>query len=162
MYYNSVHAFIIPSRSPLRCYFPRKELIKHTKHFMHPSTGKVLNLLKRAYPSKASEKIRRLRQTNADNFENCFKHAFTPFRFRSFIPRDQIIFNRELSKYLMSLNGKPVLHILETETGFQNDLFTGDKTAERLWTIFINCWTSVCIKFPEIVQLDRYTSFTSM
>lgn len=56
-------------------------------------------------------------------------------------------------------NGNPALHIADTETGFQNAIFNRGKTAENLWTDFINCWPSFYIGFPEFLRLDREPSF---
>ena len=161
IHYNHGHAFILPRTSPLCTHFTKQDLMKLHKHFMHPSTGKLYNLLKRAFPTKVNDKIRQMLQDIAEKCDQCAEHAVPPFRFRASIPKDNIIFNRELSIDLMWLNGKPVLHVVDTETGFQNAIFIQDKTAENLWNDFINCWASVYTGFPEIIRLDRETSFTS-
>lgn len=58
-------------------------------------------------------------------------------------------------------NGKQALHILYTSSGFQNSVFIRDKSAESLSTDLINCWASAYIRFPEIIRLNRDTSFRS-
>lgn len=126
-YYKSGNAFKIPSPSPLRCCFTRNELIKHHKQLMHPSDCKLFTLLNHAYPSEISEKIRQILQKMAENGEPCSEQPVPPVRFRASIPRDEIIFNREFSIDLIWLKEKPVLHIVDTKTGFQNSIFTKDK-----------------------------------
>lgn len=62
----------------------------------------------------------------------------------------------------MWLNVKPVLHIVDTRTGFENAIFIRAKSAESLWIYFINFWATIYIRFPQIIRLDRETRFTSV
>lgn len=43
-----------------------------------------------------------------------------PFRFGDYLLPDKIVFNPELAIYLVWIEGKPVLHIVDTHTHFQN------------------------------------------
>lgn len=49
----------------------------------------------------------------------------------------------------------------QTETGFQNAMFIKDKTAENIWTYFLNCWAMIYTVFPESIILDQEYSFSS-
>lgn len=67
--YTSVHN---PFPSLLGCCCTMKALIKLHSNFIHPSTGKICNLLKRAYQRKVSENQKTIRI-------NCIK-LWTTFR----------------------------------------------------------------------------------
>lgn len=61
----------------------------------------------------------------------------------------------------MLLNQKPVPYIFDTETGFQDGICTTIKSAEHIWNDSINFCKSVYTRFPDVIPLDRETSFTS-
>lgn len=124
------------------------ELIELYRQFIHPSDGKLYSLLKSAYAQQINEKITQMTQDITDNCEHCFEHSVPPFKLGASVPMEEVLFNREVSIDLMCLNGKPVLHVVDTDTGFLNGVIIKYKTTEGLWTIFLNCWTSVCIGFP--------------
>ena len=128
---------------------------------MHPSVGKLYNLLKRANPEKATPKVQKLLEEISQHCASCTTFSVPPFRFRATIPPEDIIFNREVAIDLMWLNGKPVLHVVDTATNFQNAVFLKSKSTDDIWNDFIDCWTSVHVGFPEIIRLDRESSFTS-
>lgn len=56
------------------------------------------------------------------------------------------------------MNGKPVLHVGDTVTNFQNDIFIERKTADDPWVEFLKCWASVYIGLPEIIRVDRQST----
>lgn len=41
------------------------------------------------------------------------------------------------------VNHKPVVHIVDSETGFRNGTFVTNKSSENLWNDLVNCWASV-------------------
>lgn len=57
----------------------------------------------------------------------------------------------------MMLNGKLFLHIVDTKAGLQNAVFIDYKSAK---VFGFNHWASVQTVFPNIIRLDRETSFT--
>lgn len=59
---------------------------------------------------------------------------------------------------LASLDGKAVLHIVDSDRQFQNAAFTRDKTAEGLWAPSIEVWPSVYTGYPDILSVDRESS----
>lgn len=63
------------------------------------------------------------------------------------------MFNRELVIDLMRLNNKPVVHIVQSETGFRNSVFITDKTAENLWVALVNCWEKYKNVFQKSLDL---------
>lgn len=128
---------------------------------MHPTAGKLFQLIKRAYPTKASTNLRQVLEQISEACTSCATYSNPPFRFRATIPPDKVISNRELSMDLMWLNKKAVLHIVDTSTLFQNAVFIRNQSSQNLWEEFVDCWVSVYTGFPEIVRLDRQSGFTS-
>lgn len=60
---------------------------------------------------------------------------------------------------LMLVENKLFLHILNIEKGLQIDELIKGKTEYYLLNVFFNCWVSVYTVIPEIIRLDRETSF---
>lgn len=102
------------------------------QRFMHPSPGKLFNLIKRAKPEKANAQLLKILQEISIACQACAPYTVPPFRFRTTIPPDEIVFNRELAMDLMYLNKKPVLHVIDTATNFQNAVFIRSKSTEDL------------------------------
>lgn len=66
------------------------------------------------------------------NCEQWWEYSVPLLRFRTSIPKHNIILNREIYIDLMWMNEKPVLNIVKTETGFQNATFIEGKTTESI------------------------------
>ena len=128
---------------------------------MHPTYGKLYNLIKRAYPEKATTSVKQLLDQISKACSSCATYSNPPFRFRATISPDNIIFNREVSMDLMWLNKRAVLHIVDTATSFQNATFIRSQSSKELWNDFIECWASVYTGFPENIRLDRQSGFTA-
>lgn len=128
---------------------------------MHHSTGKLYNLVKRARPEQVCPKIKTINYNIYASCELWSTYSVQPFLFRTILPPEKVIFNRELAMDLMHLNKRPLLHIFDTATNFQNEKFTKSKSMEDCWQNFIGCWTTFRTCFPYIIRLDRETTFVS-
>lgn len=87
---------------------------------------------------------------------------FDPENFGSACPPDEIAFNQELAMNLVCLYGDAVLHFKDTHTNFWTATYVTDKSADGLWKLFINCWTNIFPGFPEVLRIDRESSFNSI
>lgn len=72
------------------------------------------------------------------------------------------MFNHEIAVDLLWLDSKPVFHIVDTHTLFQNAAFVKYKTSECIWQTFLDCWATVYLGYPENIRLDHETSFNSV
>lgn len=87
--------------------------------FYHPSTQNLFGLLKRADPRRATGAVRTLLEEISSACVPCVSFSTRPFRFGAALPPDQIVFDHEIAVDLVSLEGRPVLHIVDTHTHFQ-------------------------------------------
>lgn len=85
---------------------------------IHPP--ELFYLIKRPFTKKTTMEVRELLQNIAYNCEKCAEIFVLPFCFRTKLPKDEIMFNREIVMNLMWLNGKPVLDVVDTENNLQN------------------------------------------
>lgn len=130
------------------------------KRTLHASLS--CNILYPAQESITKQNKRKYSKTTHRHFrkyEKCPEYSIPPFRFRALIPK-HIVFNSELTMDIIWLNKKSVLYIVDKPKKFQNAIFIKVKTAESLWTDFVNCREIVYNGFPEARILDQESSFT--
>lgn len=68
---------------------------------MHASKGKLLNPIKKVFPEKGNIEVRERLQNIEEHCEKSSKFSVPPFRFRKTIPKDEIIYNREITMDLI-------------------------------------------------------------
>ena len=142
------------------CY-TKAELQKLHLHSFHPSVTKLYNLLKRARPQEVNAETRRVLEEIADACTNCHEHRDRPYRFRVSIPADRLKFNHEVAIDLMWMKGNPLLHIVDTQTHYQNAILLKGESAQVVWNAFIEGWASVYIGYPNRIKADSGSVFTS-
>ena len=142
-------------------FFTKAELTKLHLQFYHPSARKLYNLSKRARPETANSSLLKTVEEISGACRTCFIFSTKPRRFVVSMPPSKIVFGEEIALHLMWLNGKAVLHVVETQTHFSNaEILTG-QSVEDVWRSFINCWASIYARFPSTMRLDQGSAFTS-
>jgi len=147
--------------------FTGTELEKLHKQFFHPSSGKLYNLLKRAFPNDCPPSIRsRLEQISKDCL-TCQQRSNRISRFSVSIPEDGIVFNFEVALDVMYIDiskqrKAPILHVVDTQTHFQNAIFLKSESAKDVWAAFIETWASTYTGYPRKMRTDQGSTFTSM
>jgi len=142
--------------------FTKSELLKMHRHFYHPSTDKVMALLKRGYPDQADSGTRKLLMEIAAACQTCQRFSRPPERFKVSIPEADIQFNQEVAIDLMYLNKHAVLHVVDTQTHFMSADFLRGGTVEDVWDSFITCWVTLYTGFPMKIRSDAGSCFTSV
>lgn len=74
---------------------------------------------------------------------SCRTYSKRLFRFCASIPPEKAVFNQELAIDLVCLDGKPVLHILDTHTHLQNTIPIRTKKEENVWYASVEGWASI-------------------
>lgn len=54
-----------------------------------------------------------------------------------------------------------VLHIVDTNSYFQNAIFSKGQSSRHIWDAPVEAWSSVYIGYPRILKTDRCKAFTS-
>jgi hypothetical protein len=142
-------------------FFTRAELIKVHRQFHHPSTNKLMNLLKRADPANVSETTRGFLNEIRSSCETCCRFGPRPQHFQVSLDADRVVFNKEIVMDLMYLNTKPVLHIVDRDTTFSSAKFLRACDRITVWNAFVQCWTSLYTGFPDSILTDQGSVFQS-
>ena len=149
-------------------HYTRVELKKLHRAFSHPAPDKLFNLLKLARPDETNEETRRILEEIRTSCNACQRYGPTPLRFKTSLPNeDDLKFGDEISMDLMFLDGKPVLHIVDTATRFSAATFLDahgeeyGQSVEGIWKAFIETWCLLYIGYPNRLRTDQGAAFTS-
>ena len=83
-----------------------------------------------------------------------------PGRFK-FTLKDDLDFNSEIIVNVMYLDGKLVLHIVNTATTFQTAYFLKDMSARAAWDTLKLCWINTYLGLPDYIVHDARKNFVS-
>ena len=83
-------------------------------------------------PDRLNAETPKLAQDIADKCQGRKRFGMHPYRCRVSLPRDEVIFNHEVAIDLFWVEGNPVLHIVDTQTGFQNVALPKSRSAQNV------------------------------
>ena len=148
-----------------RVFFTIPELLRLHRGFSHPATDKLFNLLRMARPYETNQETKHVLDKIKQACDTCQRLGPTPIRFKASIPtEDSVKFGEELSMDLMFLDGKALLHIVDTATRFSAATFLDgdfDQSVEGIWLAFIQAWCTLYTGYPNRLRVDQGSSFTS-
>ncbi len=143
---NLVHMYITWDAS--HTLFKLSELTKLHRHFHHPSSKKLNNLIGRSNVQDADSATLKMLEYISRACETCQTFSQKPLRFRVSLPPHEIVFNEDVALDLMWLEGKAVLRVVCTHTHFNSAVFLKVQTVEDVWRTFLSCWVSLYTAFP--------------
>ena len=82
-----------------------------------------------------------------------------PLRFRVSIGLENVRFNARAYIYVMYLDGKPVLHILDSETYFFAARFLPKRSIDAIKGSIVLCWSRVYAELPDKFIVDERSEF---
>lgn len=147
---------------PISIFYTELELRRAHKHFYHPSTEKLLNVLHRADPGAIHSRVRSTLNKIRDTCDVCQRLAPQPHRFRVSLPHETCVFNRIVSLDLMTIDRDAVLHAVDRDTRFSAAAHLTKQTAAHIWETFLKIWVAPYVGFPDKVALDQGTQLQSL
>lgn len=114
---------------------------------------KLYSLLKRVQPLKINSKSLDRLKDISKICSPCDKIARKQLAFQlGSIKEGDLIFNRDISKDLMSLEGSYILHVVDDDTHFSAAAFLKDShNTEAVWDAFMQCWGLIYIGMPDTI-----------
>ena len=104
--------------------FSRSELLKLDRGFRHPTDTKLLNLIRKARSHEATEAITKVLKEISKSCNTCQRLGSQPTIFKTTLPTlQEVKFGEEISMDLMFIEGKAILHIVDTATRFSSAIF---------------------------------------
>ena len=120
------------------CHLTEVELKQLHRRFGHPSVQKLYKLLERAGHDPNHATIKKL----TAYCHQCQMHGKAPGRFK-FTLNDDAEFNFSVEMDVLYLNGKPVLQVVDSATGFNAAKHLKNMEAKTAWETFMACWSCV-------------------
>jgi hypothetical protein len=143
----------------LRTFYTPGEIRNRHRHYLHPSTQRLYDIIKRADPQLSAD-TKDLIKSVTDACSSCAEFSTRPIRFSVRTP-DDIIFNQELLLDLIYIGQRPILHIVDRGTRFSAARFLPSSDAETIWTTFVRAWSALYAGFTESILTDRGSIFLS-
>jgi hypothetical protein len=110
------HLIIKWNSSDIRTHYTKGQIRKLHRHYLHPSTTKLYDLLRRADPNLSSE-TKGLIQNITQACSTCAEYSTKPICFSVRTP-DDVVFNQKLLLDIMYINTRPILTIVDRGTRF--------------------------------------------
>jgi hypothetical protein len=139
--------------------FTEDETQKPHGVFGHPSVRRLSNLPKRARFEEMNAAVRDYIQKITDRFKTCSKTAQRPRYFRLQNGEEDRRFNHIVACYVMYLNGRAVLHVVDEATHFQAARFLQKVRAEETSRSLVKCWIRTYLGPPSFLRVDQGTNF---
>lgn len=146
---------------PPTVFYTEQELRRIHRHFYHPSTDKLANLIRRGAKDHDKPGLRRDLDHIRETCEICQRLAKAPGRFRVAIPNEECTFNRSVGMDLMKINKQTALHMVDKDTKFGAAVFLESESSKAVWEAFLSEWVATYIGFPDEVTLDQGPQFQS-
>lgn len=99
-------------------YYTEEELCRIHRHFHHPATEKLFNLIRHGAPEYNNSEICKNLDHVRSKCDTCQRLAKVPCRFRVSLPSEDYVFNRTIGMDLMKINSETVLHVADKDTTF--------------------------------------------
>ena len=148
--------------------FTKSELLTLHRGFSHPTTDKLLDLLKRARPWETDAGTKEVLEQISKACDACQRLGPTPLRFKTSLPNEEdLIFGDKVSIDLMWVDGKAVLHVVDTATRFSAATFLDANvmdyghSVEGIWLAFFEIWCTMYTAYPNHLRADQGSVFTS-
>lgn len=129
--------------------YTHSELLKLHRQFHHPSTGKLLNVLKRVKTEEVDEGTKIVLDDIVKRCKPCQQNPSSkPQTFKVSIGTGDIRFNHEVALDIMYLERRPVLHVVDLQTRLRAARFLGKISTDAVWTAFLECWVKTYVGHP--------------
>ena len=140
--------------------FSREQLTNLQLHFMHPSTDKLYDLLKKAHPNTMSKHAKDVLSDISRSCHACQIYSTKPITFQVRFP-DEVVFNKEIRIDLFFLDQAPVLSIVDVGTNFATGRFLHREDTATIWNTFLYSWVCMYAGFPFSMLTDQGSVFMS-
>ena len=118
--------------------------------------------MKRTRPYHAAESFRKLFQKISLSYGTCQIFSAPLQQIRIGLPPSDVVFNQEVSKYLIWIDKKAQLHVEGLEPKLISATFLRNQILETVWDAFISCWASLYIVFPLKMRAYLGSAFTTV
>jgi len=151
------HPWLLLGRAAATAFLTEAEMRRLHCRFGHPSIGKLQKLL-----TNAGHDVEQSALAEINKFcHHCQMKNSSPRRFK-FSLKSERDFNFEVIVDVLHLDGKPVLHVVDSGTSFQAGRFLKSMSAKDTWDALRLCWIDTYLGPPDVLTHDAGTNFASV
>ncbi len=143
------------------CLFTEKELTKLHYSFGHFGIRRLHGLFKKARPRDVDENTRSLFEKIQSKCKECQFLAPKLYVVKVSVPHEYVVFNSKVIVYIIFIQGKRVLHVVDRATHFQAARFLHDESTESVWKTVMQMWMLIYLGAPDNLRHDEETKFVS-
>ena len=143
-------------------YFTEAQLRNMHRNLGHPTVEKHMRVIENGEYDDIPKQTRAQIQKLVQYCKACQFGKAKPRRFL-FSMKDSVAgeFNNVIQVDVMKLPDGNILHVLCTETGFQQGMFLKRMTAQEAWRTLRNCWINIYAGAPDVLVHDAGSAFTA-
>jgi hypothetical protein len=137
--------------------------------FFAPIAAKPLLLLKSAKADDLDASTRAVLSDIENACSTCQRYSSKPLRLKTSLPNGkEFSFGSELSMDLKFINGKAVLHVIDSATRFNAATFLDShsesfgQSSDGIWDAIIDIWWSIHTRYPDCLRVDSGSAFTKV
>jgi hypothetical protein len=135
------------------------------KHYVHPSADRLYHILRRARPKETDSGTRKILEDITNACRHCQMHQAQPRRFvvsASMTDAEHdFCFGGQVDMDLLWIQPRPVLHVVDHDTGFTAAYFVTGETMEHIWEAFLSCCSLIYDGMPKALLVDQGPYFVS-
>jgi len=122
-------------------FYSKVQLLKLYRHCRHPGAEKLYRLLKRIDPTNVQGNTLEALKEIQSKCEPCSVISRRQLSFQvGNVKEEELVFNKEISMDLFKIDGKYVLHIIDTDTHFSAARFLNNRmNVDDVWDAFLIC-----------------------
>ena len=139
--------------------FTRSQLGKLHKQFFYLSAEKIFNMLKKARSEEATTETLEILQDLSKRCDPFQRIHTAPTRFRVSFGAKNVCFNGRILLDVVTIDGKPVLHVVDEGTHFSAARFVPDVSTNTIWSTILDCWAMIYTGLPNRILVDQGTYF---
>lgn len=144
-------------------HFTTGELNRLHRHFFHPTSTKLFNLLRRTNPADADPETLKILNDITAKCDTCQRITSVPLRFKVSFGSDSARFNERIFMDIFYITIKKckysILHIIDEGTHFSAATKLKNMETSTVWNALIKCWTSIYTGLPNRIIVDQGSNF---
>lgn len=139
--------------------FNSQQVIKLSRQFLHRSSEKLYNLLRKAHPEDTTQETQKKLEEISCSCDPSQRNQARPTLSKVSFGTENILFNEEVVIDIMYLDEKPVLHMLDAQTQFSAARRIADVSTTNIWKCTIQCWIIIYTGTPYKIKVDQGSAF---
>ena len=152
------HPFLMlsPEEGMIDCHLTEQELRQIHRRLGHPSVPRLAKVLELSGNDVEVDVLKEI----AKFCHQCQMNSKAPGRYKITL-KDDHEFNYSIIIDVVYLDGRPVLHVVDSATSFNAARWLKDMSAKEAWNALRACWIDVYLGPPDVIIHDPGTHFAA-